>query len=306
MKSKKFSLILSVILIFLLYIISLYFTDHSKIFLALARIDTLVLVTIFLLSFINYLLRFTRWNYYIIASGYQLLWRYHFLYYLAGFTLTVTPGKAGEAVRSIYLNRHGVPYAQSFASLFVERLLDVVTMSLMALLILFSRPEYSSFIVIVWVLTLGLGWLVTREWLPEALRKWGKHHRFSRHIDHLSRLLEAASVLLCPRLLALGLVIGIGGWILEGLSFYLIAMETGVYLTFTTAIGIYAIAVLAGALSFLPGGLGSTEAVMGLLLIALGADSGTAVAVTLLCRIATLWFAVALGGLAVIILHLNS
>lgn len=76
----------------------------------------------------------------------------------------------------------------------------------------------------------------------------------------------------------------------------------GVPIGFTTGIGIYGIAVLAGALSFLPGGLGSTEAVMGVLLVAFGADGAAAVAITLLCRIATLWFAVALGGLAVAVL----
>ena len=61
------------------------------------------------------------------------------------------------------------------------------------------------------------------------------------------------------------------------------------------AVSIYGIAVLVGALSFLPGGLGSTELVMGLLLVSLGVDKPVAVAATLICRIATLWFAVFIG-----------
>ena len=44
---------------------------------------------------------------------------------------------------------------------------------------------------------------------------------------------------------------------------------------------------------------------MGMLLITFGADSAAAVAITLLCRIATLWFAVVLGGLAVAVLSLR-
>jgi uncharacterized membrane protein YbhN (UPF0104 family) len=39
------------------------------------------------------------------------------------------------------------------------------------------------------------------------------------------------------------------------------------------------------------------------LLVAFGADGASAIAITLLCRIATLWFAVALGGVAVGILR---
>ena len=49
------------------------------------------------------------------------------------------------------------------------------------------------------------------------------------------------------------------------------------------------------ALSFIPGGLGSTEAVMGGSLILLGVEPGTAVAATLVCRLVTLWPAVAIG-----------
>ena len=59
---------------------------------------------------------------------------------------------------------------------------------------------------------------------------------------------------------------------------------------------------LAGALSFLPGGLGVAEASMTALIKALGdTTKGQAAAATVLIRHATLWFAVALGliGLAV-------
>ncbi len=55
----------------------------------------------------------------------------------------------------------------------------------------------------------------------------------------------------------------------EGLSLYLIADNLGIGISLATGVGIYAIAVLAGAF------------------------------ITVLCRIATLWFAVALGGVAV-------
>jgi uncharacterized protein (TIRG00374 family) len=69
----------------------------------------------------------------------------------------------------------------------------------------------------------------------------------------------------------------------------------GVDVPAALAVGIYAVSVLVGALSFIPGGLGSTEAVMGLMLGLVGADLTTAVSATLVCRLATLWFAVLLG-----------
>lgn len=283
----------------LLYLAFVLLADHRAVLMTLERVSLTTLVAIFLLSLLNYLLRFWRWQCYIAALGHRLLWWRHFLYYLAGFTLTVTPGKAGEAVRSVYLHPHGVPYNQSLAALFVERLLDVLAMSLLALLILLTRPDYAWLVIVAWGLTLGLGGLVTRPGLPTKLRSWGQGHRFGHQFDRLGRMLDSAAVLLRPRLFLFGLVLGMLAWGLEGVSLSLIARDEGVPITFAAGIGVYAIAVLAGALSFMPGGLGGTEAVMGVLLVAFGADGAAAVAITLLCRIATLWFAVALGGLAV-------
>jgi uncharacterized protein (TIRG00374 family) len=74
-----------------------------------------------------------------------------------------------------------------------------------------------------------------------------------------------------------------------------VAHGLNIELALPTAIGIYAVSMLVGALSFIPGGLGSTEAVMVLLLKLTGVDATTALAITLIARVATLWFAVVLG-----------
>ena len=133
------ALALSIGLSALLYLTFVLLADHRAVLAALNRLGPTALAGIFLLSLLNYGVRFWRWQRYLTALGHALpRWR-HFLYYLAGFTLTVTPGKAGEAVRSLYLFPHGVPYNQSVAALLVERLLDVMAMSLLALLILVNR-----------------------------------------------------------------------------------------------------------------------------------------------------------------------
>jgi uncharacterized protein (TIRG00374 family) len=63
------------------------------------------------------------------------------------------------------------------------------------------------------------------------------------------------------------------------------------------AVFVYALAMLAGAVSFMPGGLGGAEAVMVGLLVWKGMSNADAVAATVLIRLATLWFAVAIGAL---------
>ena len=56
--------------------------------------------------------------------------------------------------------------------------------------------------------------------------------------------------------------------------------------------------MLAGALSFLPGGLGGAEAIMISLLVLKGMTMPAAIAATVFIRLATLWFAVLIGLLA--------
>ena len=99
-------------------------------------------------------------------------------------------------------------------------------------------------------------------------------------------------------MLLYGISIGLVAWGAEGVAFYYIMHVLGSDLTLQGALFIYAFSMLVGALSFLPGGLGGTEATMVALLMLHNIPQPQAVAATVLIRIATLWFAVALGILA--------
>ena len=71
-------------------------------------------------------------------------------------------------------------------------------------------------------------------------------------------------------------------------------------MSWLTATGFYALAMVAGALSALPAGLGGTEAVLTGLLLAQGATPGEALTITVLVRLLTLWLAVAIGLLSLL------
>lgn len=63
---------------------------------------------------------FLRWHGYLRALGAQVPLGRDLLIYVASFDFTVTPGKAGEAVRSVYLRASGVPWSPGLAALAVE------------------------------------------------------------------------------------------------------------------------------------------------------------------------------------------
>jgi len=120
----------------------------------------------------------------------------------------------------------------------------------------------------------------------------------------ITALLTSARVLLRPQVLYFGFVLALAAWTAEAVGLQLISRITvGPALPMADAIGIYAVATLVGGLSFLPGGLGSTEAVMIALLSAEGFSVSDAIVITLICRVITLWFAVAIGWTSVLMLR---
>ncbi len=91
-------------------------------------------------------------------------------------------------------------------------------------------------------------------------------------------------------------------WFFECLAAYVCVRGLRLDLSLVDTVVVFSLGSLAGALSFLPGGLGVAEGSMTGLIRVLGdVSKAGAVAATVLIRLATLWFAVALGlaGLAV-------
>jgi len=76
---------------------------------------------------------------------------------------------------------------------------------------------------------------------------------------------------------------------------WLLCRALEVQVPLLTAVGFYAVAMVAGALSALPAGLGGMEAVLTGLLVAQSAVPAQALAITVMARLLTLWLAVAIG-----------
>jgi uncharacterized protein (TIRG00374 family) len=308
-RSKRRALIAIAALATLIYLGGALAVDSARILAAVDQLAWLGCGLVLALSGANYAVRFERWRSFLTRLGHRLPVGRHLLYYLSGFAFTVSPAKVGEAVRSLYLRGYGVTYSQSIAALFVERLQDLLAMVLLASLIVSDRPGYRPLVVGALLLVLALVWAATIEALPDMLERVSGHFRRARIVRLLSaitNLLRSSRALLQPRLLILGTVAGMVSWGAEGLGYYLICRALHVDVPLLSAIGIYALAVLAGSAAFfLPAGLGGMELVMTTLLVAQGAPMRVALVATLLCRMATLWFAVLIGMAAAVTVEMG-
>ena len=99
---------LSIVLAMVLYVGMATLADWDAFGTAVAALPGMLWVQVVLLSLLSYLLRFVRWHRFIIALGHSVPVLRNLEIYLAAFALTLTPGKAGETVRSVYLYPYGV------------------------------------------------------------------------------------------------------------------------------------------------------------------------------------------------------
>jgi uncharacterized protein (TIRG00374 family) len=121
--------------------------------------------------------------------------------------------------------------------------------------------------------------------------------RYGRLVVRGRRTLRAMAELSSWRTYGLTLVPSIGGWLAEGAALFILLEHFGANVTFLNSVFIFSFSLIVGAVSMLPGGLGSTEAAIILLLSALGVSLDTALAATAIIRITTFWFAVTIGVL---------
>jgi len=260
--------------------------------------DVVLLATFF--SLLNYAARAVRWQSYLARLGHRMSVGFAALTYTAGFAFTLSPGKVGEMTRARYYAPLGIPVADVAAAFFIERLMDLLAMLVLALLILTISDRYS---IAIWgaaaLIATALALLAALPWpaVAQALQASTRVPRTLRaSLIGAAVTLAAARVLLRPGTLLFGFAIGLAAWGLEGLGLGLLgSLFPPVHLDFVAGLGIYAVAVLIGALSFLPGGLGSTEAVMTALLVTQGFTFPQALLITIVCRVVTLWFAVGVG-----------
>jgi uncharacterized protein (TIRG00374 family) len=241
----------------------------------------------------NYGLRFIRWVYYLRVLKVSVPLGVSGLVFLSGLAMSITPGKAGELLKSYLLrDRAGVPVSTSAPVVIMERVTDVISVVLLGLtgLALLPLPV---------LLVLAAVLAVTGAAMVALTFRKGEHLFDLPFLRRRSDALRASYAefrrLVAVRVMLVAVFLGAAAWFSEGLALWIILKGLNADTSLMRTLPIYAAATLVGAVSALPGGLVSTEGSMVALLQQSGVTRGSASAGTLLVRLATLWFAVAIG-----------
>ncbi|ABM30672.1 lysylphosphatidylglycerol synthase transmembrane domain-containing protein [Paracidovorax citrulli] len=253
-------------------------------------------------AFASYALRYARWRWLLRRAGHRVPAVAGFAGYLAGFAFTATPGKVGELVRARYFTRWGVPAARTLSAFVYERAFDLLTVALLAALAVPSGRLFG--IVLAFVAGL-IGAVAAVAARPRWLRRLAARMRATgwRRTARAGRMLAlglaGCRLWLTPCDMAVSFGLGLAAWMIIAASFAWLLQGLDIALPLRAALSTYPTAMLAGAASMLPGGIGTTEATIVALLALHAVPLGTAALAAVGIRFATLWVAVACGFAAI-------
>lgn len=254
------------------------------------------------LTVVNYALRFVKWSVLLRRIGVAIPNGESALIFVAGMSMSITPGKIGEVLKSVLLrDACDVPIARSAPIVFMERLTDLLGLVLIAAFGI-SRFEYGRvpFLLVCAGLVVTVFILQRPRWVHRILSFGDRHPRLAPLRDKTNEIYDSTHSLLDWRVLSTTTLVSVLSWGMEAMAFHLLVEGLGGHADFALTSFIYAMSTIIGAISFLPGGLGVTEGsmigVLGFFSVFDNVATGTAA--TYLIRFATLWFGVAAGFIA--------
>ena len=283
-------------------------TGFDEVSTQFAVFNWLYFIPVLVLTLLNYGLRFVKWHYLLGRLGVKMplwddLWNF-----AAGLAMVISPGKAGELLKPYVVHaRLGTPVTRTIPVLITERLTDAIAMLILAGVSVSTyaatqsehiRTEYVTIpaliilagLVVIAIPSLSMAVFSILERLPVV----------KRLVPKLRELYDAMRSCVSPVPLLLTVFLSIIAWGAECIGYMLVFAGLGVEVKLDAAVFLYAFATIAGGASGSPGGLGPTEVLMVELapLLMAGVSPEQATASAIITRVATLWFGVGLGAIA--------
>jgi uncharacterized protein (TIRG00374 family) len=264
----------ALLLIFSLLILAilLYYSDFFKVVSLLTKANVFYISLGFCLWFFGLVVRTERWKYLLSKAKIKLgFWQTARVYISGMFLSNITPLKAGDPLRSLLLKATcKKDISSSLPSVFVERIFDVVVTVLFSLAGLFFFYSFSFWLaatVAVYATVFGIGIyiLVSEKRTKKFFGKLSflfKFVKIEKKVEGFSRGLHKAFIKYKNRKIFLvTFIYSVLVWLIEGLILWISFLSIGIPINIAFSVTIVAFTTLIGVLTFLPGGLGSSEAV---------------------------------------------
>jgi uncharacterized protein (TIRG00374 family) len=294
-KNKTIYIIFSVVCVYIAFIL---YSDASEITEHFLKINITFLLIILPIEICAFFIRSIRQKVLLDNIGVKIPLITNFKIFVAGLSMTVTPGGSGNIIKSHFLKKHyNYSNSKTLPLVFVERFHDFLAVTTIITITLFFSYLWQSFVlVIISLIFLIIIYLTIKKnsLLEKFLTTMKKIKFLSKYIPSLE-FNESLILLTNWKTTLKAWLISIFSWSLEIISFYYVFKSFGIHLNFIEAGQVVYTSILIGALSFIPAGIGFTEGTLISLLTVYGYDLSIVTASVLMLRIVTVWFATLIG-----------
>ena len=301
----KNRLLLFIIFGIAIFVVLSIYADINDMITAFYSFKWIYIPLILFLTFLNYIFRFFKWDYYLKNIGINISRKDSIIVFFSGLTMSVTPAKLGEVFKSYLLKKlNDTEISRSVPIVFAERATDMIGLIILAA-IGFSAFGYGKEVLLIVMAFIILAILViqSKRICLRLIDLISRIRFFSKFADNFYALYESAYTLFGLKNVLIAVSISVISWFFECLALFFVLKGFGVDASLLVSTFAFSFSTVAGAVSMIPGGLGVAEGSITGLLVMDGIPKAIAVGSTLIIRFCTLWFGVGIGIIALSIFN---
>jgi len=291
-------LILVLVAVVGIYAIFLFISDYNIISEKISNFKINYLPLILLLVSVSWIPLIIKWHFLLKNCKIHVPLKKSILIFLSGAAFEITPGQIGVLIKSqILKTSFNIPRTRTVPVIFIEKIYDLVgaiIASIIGIIILGIEPYL--IIIAILVLAIIFFFMYYRPASKLFFKQITKTKFFSKYVENISEFDKIIQKSTNVKIATTCILLAITYWFIISIAVYytLMAFDINI-LDYLEVLAIYATSVLLGAISFIPGGIGVTEGSITGLFTLNGIDVSTALILSIMIRIFTLWYSVGVG-----------
>jgi len=290
--------LLAVVSMVVLYIVFLIVSDFNVIHEKIFDFKTDYLPIILLLAPLSWIIVFFRWHLLLKNSNIIIPKKENFKIYMAGFAMSVTPGKVGELIKSQFLkSKYGVSRKNTLPIIISEYFYHMVGVLVVSIIGVYYF-EFSLYIIILTsaLIITTLTIISSETFFKKFVNLISKRNFLKKYVSPISDSHIILKKSTRGKIFIISSGLSIAFWLTEVLIVYFVFLSFNILnFEFFKIAAIYTTSLILGMLSFLPMGVGVVEGSLAGFLNYEGIDISIALTLVILIRIFTRWYGVIVG-----------
>ena len=294
-------LILVLVAVIGIYAIFLFVSDYNIISEKISNFKVNYLPLILFLVTASWIPLIIKWHFLLKNSEVDVPLTKSIAVFFSGVAFEITPGQIGALIKSqILKTSYNIPRTKTVPIVIVEKVYDLIGAILASVIgIIILGMEIYLIAIAISVLAFIFFFMYHKPASELFFNRITKLKFFSKHIENISGFYEIVQKSTSIKIATICILLAVTYWFIISTAVYytLIAFDVNI-LDYLKVLAIYSTSTLLGAISFIPAGIGITEGSIAGLFTLNGIDVSTALILSVMIRVLTLWYSVGVGFIA--------